>query len=180
MNNLPTHYKNQSGSALIVSLSILLVLTILGISSLRTTSLEEKMAGNSRDAQTAFEAAEAALREAELFIANSINDDAYTNTGGPGGLFNFAGTVIAADAWTVENNWNNSSVSVDYNLNQVAQLPRYMIQKIQSQVGLGGASDLGNSYSYGETVTEDYYQISARGTGISPNSRVMLQTFFKW
>jgi len=170
-----TQYKKQSGSALIVSLTILLVLTILGISSLRTTSLEEKMAGNSRDAQAAFEAAEAALREGEDFVIKSLNNDAYTATGGPGGLY--TETSIAADAWTVDANWATAR-QVPYST-QVALPPRFMVQLISATVGLGQVADLGNAGSYGDDKgAAGFYQITARGTGISPNSRAMLQSYF--
>jgi type IV pilus assembly protein PilX len=49
---------------LIVSLVILVVMTIVGVTAMRGTALEERMAGNLRDGTLAFEAAEAALRAA--------------------------------------------------------------------------------------------------------------------
>lgn len=56
----------QRGSALIISLVILLVLTLIGITGMQTTVLEEKMAGNFRDKNIAFQAAESAMRDAEI------------------------------------------------------------------------------------------------------------------
>ena len=47
----PLH--TQNGVALIVSLIILLILSILGVQSLQTSTLEEKMAGNFRDNKVA-------------------------------------------------------------------------------------------------------------------------------
>ncbi|WP_394752197.1 PilX N-terminal domain-containing pilus assembly protein [Crenothrix sp.] len=58
-------YKNQSGVVLVVSLIILVLLTLLGLTGMQTTSLEEKMAGNMRDKNMAFQAAEAALKAGE-------------------------------------------------------------------------------------------------------------------
>lgn len=61
----------QRGFALIVSMLILLVLTILVINAVRNTSLNEKMAGNYMDRTRAQQAAEQALRQAEaLLVAN--------------------------------------------------------------------------------------------------------------
>lgn len=54
----------QDGVALVTSLVILLVLTVLGIAAMRTSSLEERMAGNVQDAIHAFEAAESGLNAA--------------------------------------------------------------------------------------------------------------------
>lgn len=62
------NYKQQSGIALIISLIILLLLTIIMISALQVTTIEEKMAGNSQNQNIAFQAAESALREAEGLI----------------------------------------------------------------------------------------------------------------
>ena len=59
---------HQSGAVLIISLIMLLLLTLIGTTSMQTTTLEEKMAGNMRDRNIAFQAAESALRDAELDI----------------------------------------------------------------------------------------------------------------
>lgn len=59
----------QRGVALIVVLLLLLVVTLLGLASMRGTLLQERMAGNVLARGEAFQAAEAVLREAELFAA---------------------------------------------------------------------------------------------------------------
>lgn len=56
---------SQSGAALLVSLVILLVLTLLALSSMQGTTTQEKMVSSQRDAQIALEGAEAALVAAE-------------------------------------------------------------------------------------------------------------------
>lgn len=53
------------GAALIISLVLLVLITILGIASLRGVVLEEKMASNYYDRSLAFQAAESALRVGE-------------------------------------------------------------------------------------------------------------------
>lgn len=58
----------QHGAALIVSLLILLVMTLIGVTAMQTTVMEERMAGNLRNSNLAQQAAEAALREAENLI----------------------------------------------------------------------------------------------------------------
>lgn len=71
---------SQKGSVLIVSLIFLLLLTIVGVSSMNMTSLEERMAGNFRDHDLAFQAAEAALLDAEEFVENTFDiAQAYTD-----------------------------------------------------------------------------------------------------
>ena len=60
--------KQQSGMVLFMSLVMLLMLTVLGISSVQTTSLQLRMARNATDSGMAFQAAEAGLRDAEDYI----------------------------------------------------------------------------------------------------------------
>ncbi|NOX27835.1 MAG: pilus assembly protein PilX, partial [Gammaproteobacteria bacterium] len=50
--------KKQKGAALIVSLFLLLVLTIIGVNSAQSTSLEEKMAHGILDRNVAMQSAE--------------------------------------------------------------------------------------------------------------------------
>jgi type IV pilus assembly protein PilX len=55
---------NERGAVLIVSLIFLVILTMLGVTAMSSTTFEERMAGNARDASLAHHAAEAAIREA--------------------------------------------------------------------------------------------------------------------
>lgn len=61
-------HKQQQGAVLAVSLIMLLLLTMVGITGMQTTSLEEKMAGNTNNLNLSFEASETALRIGEQFI----------------------------------------------------------------------------------------------------------------
>lgn len=74
MNTMGSHLsfpRRQGGAVLLTSLVILLVLTLIGVSTMDTTGLEMKMASNNRNAQWTFQMAEAALEEAETVI-NSV------------------------------------------------------------------------------------------------------------
>lgn len=51
----------QKGAALAMALVILLILTILGVTAMSTSSLEQKMAGNIQDVTRAFQAAESGV-----------------------------------------------------------------------------------------------------------------------
>jgi len=60
--------RRQHGAALVVSLLLLAVMTILALSASQTTRLQERMAGNARDMDVAFQAGEAGVRNAEAWI----------------------------------------------------------------------------------------------------------------
>ncbi len=55
---------NQRGAVLVTALVFLVILTLLGITSMSTNTLEERMAGNFQDANRAFQAAESGLSAA--------------------------------------------------------------------------------------------------------------------
>jgi type IV pilus assembly protein PilX len=58
----------QSGSALVICMVFLLLLTILGVSSMQSSTMQEKMVGNAVEENRAFQMAEGALREGENYI----------------------------------------------------------------------------------------------------------------
>lgn len=55
----------EKGVALLVALILLLMLSLVGVSAMQGTTMQEKMSGNLRDQHSAFNAAEAALRQGE-------------------------------------------------------------------------------------------------------------------
>lgn len=69
--HFPGTRASQQGIALVVVLILLLVMTLLGIASLRGTLVEERMSAATYDRGLGFQAAEAALREAEALVATN-------------------------------------------------------------------------------------------------------------
>lgn len=60
--------RQQKGIALVVALVLLVIMTLVGLNSMRSVTLEERMTGHTLDRSLSFQAAEAALREAEAFV----------------------------------------------------------------------------------------------------------------
>ena len=73
----------QSGFSLIVSLMMLIVIIILGVGASQMAINEERASRNDRDRQIAFQAAEAALKDAEFEISGAASPTACTQTGQP-------------------------------------------------------------------------------------------------
>jgi len=73
--NISMH-TNQRGAVLLVALILLLVLTLIGISTMESTGMEMKMANQSRERLIAMQAAEAGLRAAEAYIQTTGFSDA--------------------------------------------------------------------------------------------------------
>lgn len=97
--------RRERGAALVVSMVLLMVLTLLAISTMRTASLEVTMAGNAQYAQNAFQLAETAneqyMRTMRANTALCMNDQnptvcdiAIVNVPEMGGAFQTVNTFI--------------------------------------------------------------------------------------
>lgn len=95
----PVHRNGQRGAVLIIALLFLTILTILGVTAMTTTTYEERLAGNARDAGTAFQAAEAALRDARRDLNNIIVPATWANIRTPpiSGKTGFGSGAVDAD-----------------------------------------------------------------------------------
>lgn len=78
MNLLLAH--KQQGFVFVTGLVFLVVITLLGVTSMKTSTMEERMAGNLRDRNLALQAAEMGLRYAEQHIRDN---DPGTNVPNP-------------------------------------------------------------------------------------------------
>ncbi len=178
MIELPRKISTQAGVALFISLVMLLVLTIAGVSAVQTTSLEERMARNTHDRLIAFQAAESALREAEGFLLNNVNSTALFTDGGANGMWTTA-PFNAEERWK-GNIWNPGSarsVQVSADMVEVAEQPRFIVEWLATVQREENSQLLGSSYNALFDRIEDF-RITARGVGGSVNARVMLQSHF--
>lgn len=144
----------QSGVVLMVSLIMLVLLSIIGLSSMQSTVLEEKMASNSRDQNIAFQAAEAALRSGEALIVATNMVTLTTNPVNANGLHLATENLNYRTAAT----WGNAQSQVYPNtIPLVAAQPRYYI----------------------EFLSANEFRVTARGTGRQSTSQVFLRSYYR-
>jgi type IV pilus assembly protein PilX len=172
----PTHLHRQQGAALLVCLIILVLVTLIGLTTMKSSMLQEKMSGGNSDKTLAFEAAEMALRDAEQHIRVHI-----TSVSG------FA-DGCAASLCLAPSNGSSMATTVDWDSNRVANYgagtgadalaglarqPKYIIELLSEM-----QPPQGNSIKASATGTA--YRITALGYGRQDSTRVMLQsTFYK-
>lgn len=94
----PSSARQARGASLVVVLILLLVMTLLGLAVLRGTLLEERMSANLLDRSQNFQAAEAALREAEGMIAAGVVWGANPPAAGSGCNNGMCGSPVAGSA----------------------------------------------------------------------------------
>ena len=172
MNNLRS---NQRGVALFISLVLLLVLTIIGVSSVQSTSLEVRMARNAHDGALAFQAAESALRQAEDALETiGLNPASFTSQG-TNGLWSIA-PFGDAPRWSDDTVWSGStSAVVSDAIVGVSEQPRYIIEFVSTIERVENASSIDEQPVI---RTFNIFRITARGVGGSGNARVLLQSSF--
>ena len=156
---------NQQGAALAISLLMLLILTLIGVSGMQGTILQERMASNTRDRSIAFQAAESAVRDAEVFLESIVTTGGFDGTAGLFADTQAAPDFLAASTWSNDaNSVAASAVSGSY------AAPRYLIKQTAILTGLQGAMNLkgyANNKGTGDVTT---FHITARGIGGSTDS----------
>jgi len=176
----PVPHRTNTGVALFISLVLLLVLTILGVSVVQTTSLEIRMARNEHDSLLAFQAAESALRDAEVDIEATVSTVNFVDTGA-NGLWTVA-PIGQPNRWEDPAVWNDGRTIVA--ATPVAAVagqpqPRYMIEHVASVVRSDNAYQMESDYGGGAGADQvEVFRVTARGFGGSPASRVTLQTTY--
>lgn len=157
----------QRGVALITGLIFMVVLTLLVVAAMRTTILEEKMAGNARDINLAFQSAEAALRAGEQ-ILNGASLPAFASTG------SYLTQASRDDAyWLSTHNWTTDSVPYGSVPNGVAVAPSFVVEELAS-VPIPGFSK-----KAGPLAETGYFKVTARGVGGNSNTLVLVQSTYR-
>lgn len=161
--------RHQRGATLIIALIFLTILSLLGATVASNNVLQERMSGNTRSRDIAFEAAEHALRDAEIFLNNPDGDGVAANNAaylaanaGTGAVLGLLanGDAHANDAayWRDTFNWAGRRTPAQV-LNGVNTQPSYVVERM-------GAST--------------YYRATARGVGRSADAVVILQTMYQF
>jgi len=161
MNKQPGTLKNQSGVVLVISLVMLLLLTLIGITGMNSTTLEEKMAGNMRDRNIAFQAAESALKVAE----NNLGlGHPFPSSPEVQGSFYTSSSTLSPSTLTKASFWTDNS-------------------HVETLMTLSGNSGLGNGitppkYIIQQLSATNTYKITVRATGGTTNAVVILQSVY--
>lgn len=171
--------------SLFPALIFLLVLAVLGVAAMSGTVMEERMVGNTKDSNLAFQAAESGLRDAEADISSNVT---------PATLFTSActnGFCTPPSTWPTPTSndisklidWSSGATTRSYGaytniapLPQVAVQPVYVIERLSAlPVAPGGSVGLGVAPPpSGGTA----YRITVLGTGARAETRVILQSTY--
>lgn len=161
----------QRGSALITGLVFLVVLTLLGLSASSGSIQRELIARNIRDQNLALQAAEAALQAAENWARLNDNPGLVD-----GKLIVATNTCVAACESGDSYWWGKTGTVLGSGANQtksfpgVAVPPAYLIEALPPPR---------TSMVSGTAPSTFYYRITARGTGLSPNTVRIVRSIYR-
>lgn len=177
MLTLNSRYNNEKGAVLVTGLVLLLILTLLGMSAMQSSTIEERMASNFEQGDLAFQASEAGLRDAEDWIGSQVAGGGLPSftSGGTDGLW-LPAAAGATPVWEVVD-WTNTSTSTEYQDSDLDSTgvtkPRYVIEFVAT---LNSESD---SLAIDEIPEElGMYRITSRGVSPNGRSEVWLQSTY--
>ena len=162
--------RRQRGATLIVSLIILLILTLLGVTAMQSSTMEERMAGNINDRNLAFQAAESALRTGEAWLQSF------------GALLPIANDSASNGIYTVDtppaNWWTGTGPATPPQVaggtfSALATQPRYIIEERAYVEGASlriGSDPEGGGFNV--------YRVRSRGTGGTDAATVLLESTY--
>lgn len=163
----------QRGAVLFVSLIMLLLMTLVAITSMQTSVLEEKMAGNFKDRNMSLQAAESALRSAEKYLSDTPMLPGFN--GGTVGHYQptSSGEARWHDSVTDWSDAVNDVITYPNSLAGIATMPFYIIEEMPP------VNESGGSLEASVSLTSSYYRVTTRATGGTDTAVVMLQSTYK-
>lgn len=164
----------ESGAVLIVGLVMVLLISIVSLSAIRSSNLQEAMAGNMRDRNMAFQAAESALVVGEA-IVNVLNP-APVCSGRASCFLRHAQLPQNSVIYLSDVAFDGLARESGLVLAGVETEPTFMIEELAKfKPADGSGQEQGGGGSLTELVP---YRISAKGTGLGANSSVILLTTY--
>lgn len=173
--------KRQRGTVLVVALIMLLLMTMIGLGSMRSTGMEERMAGNWRDVNIAIQAAEAALRDGENWLApGTAMPNLWNYPNCPVGQTCRAFRLSSApDDATLDllganlAQWRQNATAYPNALAGVAAAPESLVEhrayiRDHLTIGFGVAQETGR----------DQFRVTSRGVGQSLDAEALLQSHY--
>ncbi len=163
----------QRGAALLVGLVLLLILTILGISSLNDTVVQNKMSGAMQDTNSALQAADSAVREAEAYIDGLTTLAGFVNSSG---LYTEGNAPSPYDSTT----WTGTVSATASGTHGQGTNPRYFIE-LMGDVNENNSNTSVNITTYSHESGAGQlkgFRIVARATGGSGTAQRIVESYY--
>jgi len=166
----------QGGAVLVISMLLLLVLTILALGASQSTRLEERMAGNARDVDLAFQSAEAGLRAAEKYIATTPALPTCADPTSASCHVLQQGHFATTDLARRDKDWWNANAKPygapgAHEIVGVTEDPRYVIEEFQTVT-------FSLTVGHGAPPGKTYYKSTAWSPGATETANAVVESVF--
>lgn len=183
--SFPPLVASQRGMSLFPAMAFLLVLAMLGIAALGSSAMQERMAGNAKDMNVAFQAAEAGLRDAESDIDANITPTTVFTSACTNGLCTPPSEWASPTSTDISKlvDWSNAGLTRTYGANTgaaafpvVAAQPVYVIELVSLLPPAAGSS-VGIGIAPG-SIGGRAYRVTVLATGARAETRAILQSAY--
>lgn len=174
-SSLKLYNQHQRGAALVVSLIILVAMTMLGITSMKSSTTELTMSGNLRESALSFQAAEAGLRTAETIVTTSISPAMFDDS-----TDSLLSINTADPDYLNDTTWVNTT-HIPISLAGINTNPQYIIKYLGKWDQNPNARVEENFGGYGAQITGrivSNFRITSRGSGQTDNTFRTVQSFY--
>jgi len=188
--------RKQRGAALFIALILLVGMTMIGLSSMSSSILQEKMASNYRQEDLAFQAAASAMRWGEFWLLGRRARPEPSNCmlDAAAGCSPANDAVLAKDSFTetppetlpvgwwqasarqygkLYEDWGNASAGTEWPLPNLADQPRHVIEEM-ARVKFGSGLE-------GQDMVQNYifvYRVAAAGVGEVNTGHAVVESHF--
>jgi type IV pilus assembly protein PilX len=179
----------QRGVVLFVALILLVILSLLGVTAARLQTSEERMARNEDNRQMGAQAAEAALRNAEVNLAGGALTAFSANTAGQ---YVLDWTVGSQATLMTAADWINPLKAISYSapttpgvtagpalsaLPAAARSPTYIVEQLPAVI-ISGQNLACTGYGC-PTGNITVYRVTATGTGADQSTTTTVQSVYR-
>lgn len=195
-------HDHQRGNTLLISLILLLLFTVIGLSSVSNVNFNQKMSSNYRDSDLSFQAAEAALAEGEAYaeaLSASLSEQNFESTCSGSACFTpqcvdgrcFNGSYAAGTACTInepspriaanETTWSagGRARASQITFPELASAPKYIIEFLCFVQTDPLVTALAPPPPYPVADWAYLFRVTSYAEGINGSARVMLQSTYK-
>ena len=178
----------ETGFVLVTSLVFLVVLTLLAVSAINSSTLQERMASNQREKSRALQAANAGLEHAESLLAHPVflrcfwllkppTESSTQNCDSSAGMLAVSGVTIA-ERYTGS---GSESDATDFLADSAWTAANAMPHELPQ--GENSAMDIVYRVEYLPRTSNPparlMFRVTARARGRSPSARAVTQSFYQ-
>jgi type IV pilus assembly protein PilX len=169
----------QKGAVLIVGLIVALLMSIIGLAAIRGSGLQEAMAGNMRDRNLAFQAAESGLSAGEANVAVTVAVPPIcdgTVHGSAKCWFDLSSTPANAVDYLSDSSFSVKGILTALGLTYVDSQPIYVQEELTTFSPNDGSALDESGVTNITKLTP--YRTTAKGVGLTAESQVIVQSTY--